>query len=175
MPYPLELLRDGSVTDANFQRLAQDMNPPVPQARVYNSANISHAVSGTEQVVTFDSERFDNGGLHSTSANTSRLTAPITGVYQIGASIRFANNATGYRYIYLRSDGATVLGTDVRNATAGGIVTTITLSVCYQLAATSYVEVVANQTSGGALNMETVSGGLEFWMVRLGGYINQGV
>jgi hypothetical protein len=41
MPYPLEQLNDGTIVDHNFKALARDMNPPVPQARVYNSAAIS--------------------------------------------------------------------------------------------------------------------------------------
>lgn len=176
MPFLLDYVNDGdwervrTNTDATALRL----NPVLPQARVYNSANISHVTSGTEQTVTFNSELYDSGGLHSTSANTSRLTAPITGLYDIGASIRFASNATGYRYIYLLLNGATAIIVHSVPA-ANGIVTVLPVSTHYQLAAGDYVEVVANQTSGGALNLQAGAGGLDFWMCRLGGYTNMGV
>lgn len=165
---PIQL---GSTTDSAIERAIRH---PVPQARAFNSVAISHTTSGTEQVVTFDSERYDSGGLHSTSVNTSRLTAPITGLYSVGACVRFASNATGYRYIYLRLNGTTVLGADIRPA-ASSVATVVPLMVDYQLTAGDYVEVVANQLSGGALNMETGSGTPEFWMHRVAGFVNAGV
>jgi hypothetical protein len=174
MPYPLEFLRDGSVTDTNFQRLAQDMNPPVPQARVYNSAALT-ITNNTATVVTFDSERFDSGGLHSTTANTGRLTAPISGLYHFGVSIEWPANVAGIRQILLRLNGATFVAADIRSAAAaGGIEHTV--STVYQLAATDYIETVVVQTSGGNLNVNAAANySPEFWMYRVGGYINQGV
>lgn len=175
MPYLLEQLNDGSIADKNFRALARDMNPPVPQTRVYNSANISHTTSGTRQFLTFDSERFDNGSLHSTSANTGRLTFPITGLYMVGAHIVFASNSTGIREVSIRLNGATFIVLDNRMAVNGDD-TEIALATIYQFAAGDYVEVGANQTSGGALNIRAVSNfGPEFYAVRLGGYVNVGV
>lgn len=175
MPYPLETIGDHSVADRNFQRLAADMNPPVPQARVFNSANIS-ITTATVTALTFNSERYDNGGLHDTGSNTSRLTAPITGLYSIGASVRYAANVTGIRNTLIRLNGATFIATDTRTATAGGNATDVTLGAQYQMVAGDYVELVVFQDSGGALNV-TSAGNLspEFWMHRVSGYVNQGV
>lgn len=159
----------------NFDNLAQAVNPPVPQARVFNSANISVA-NNTLTALTFDSERFDNGGLHSTSANTSRLTAPVTGLYSIGADVRFAANATGVRQAQLRVNGATTIASVTYPVAAAASASDLLLDAPWQLTAADYVEVMVFQDSGGALNVTAASAlSPEFWMVRLGGFVNQGV
>lgn len=173
-PITLEHLGDGSHADRNFRTLAAAVSPPVPQARVFNSAAIA-TTTAVVKVVTFDSERFDNGGLHSTSSNTSRLTAPITGLYEIGACVEFASNATGYREVYFTLNGATAIAVDVRPA-VNGQATVLPLSTQYRLVAGDYVEVNALQTSGGNLNVNAAANySPEFWMTRLAGYVNQGV
>ena len=49
-----------------------------PSCNVYNNANISIA-TGTNTALTFNSERYDNAAMHSTSSNTQRITAPTGG------------------------------------------------------------------------------------------------
>jgi hypothetical protein len=170
MPYPLEFLRDGSIADLNFQRLAQDMNPPVPQARVFTSAAISMA-NGAVTVVTFDSESFDNGAVHSTTSNTSRLTAPITGVYLIGETHIWAASLVGERYADILANGGSVLSTQRYSTAASSGVSNFSQTTMYQLTAGQYVELRVYQNTGGALNLDSAT----FWMVRVGGYVNQGV
>lgn len=178
MPYEqLEFPPDGDWEGVrrNFRNLRKDMNPPVPQARVFNSANIA-ITTGTVTALTFDSERYDNGSLHSTSANTSRLTAPITGLYMIGGHVRFAANATGTRQVLIRLNGATFLEPDSKANLGAGAAVDFTVTTAYQLVAGDYVELIVFQDSGGNLNV-TAAGNLspEFWMHRVGGYVNQGV
>lgn len=153
------LLQAGSVTPTS---LAQ-----IPHARVYNSAAIT-LTTGVTKILTFDNERWDTSGLHSTTANTSRLTAPIAGLYDIGAGVEFAVNAAGFREAYLLLNGLTPIEVDTRGPTPGQV-TNITISgVKYRLAAGDYVEVAALQTSGGNLNV-TAAGNYspEFWMTYL--------
>jgi hypothetical protein len=137
-----------------------------PQARVFNSANIA-TTTGVLTALTFDSERYDEGSLHSTSANTGRLTAPITGLYSIGACVRFTANATGIRYVSIRLNGALALIFDTRPA-VNGDATVVVVSTQYRLAAADYVETTVIQTSGGNLNVETTGNySPEFWMHRV--------
>jgi hypothetical protein len=171
----LEKLIDGSVTARNFDKLSRAVNHPTPQARVYNSGppTISH---NTTTALTFNSERFDHGDLHSTSSNTSRLTAPVAGLYSVGANFRFAANATGQRYGALRVNGSTVIAEDMVLPGSAAVLPRLVLSTIWRLAAGDYVEVLAFQTSGGALDVETSSAtSPEFWMVRLAGYENVGL
>lgn len=153
----------GDVVRDDLEYLARNK----PHCRVYNSANISHATSGTPQIVTFNSERFDVGGCHSTSSNTGRLTVPSGegGKYLIGGHVSWATNATGVRQIYIRLNGATPIGDDVRTPVSG-TGTSQHVSTFYSLAAGDYVELIANQTSGGALQIDAASNySPEFYMI----------
>jgi len=154
--------------------LAAGNRPPLilaagsPAARVYNSANISVA-NFSHQYLTFNSERFDNDSIHSTSSNTDRLTAPSAGVYLIQAHVRFASNATGTRALRLQVNGSTLIALRSQAAVAAGYgQTELEISTTYKLAANDYVRVSAFQDSGGALNVE--AGGNfspEFAMTKL--------
>ena len=123
---------------------------PKPMCRVYNSAAISTATA-TFTALTFDSERYDVGGCHSTSSNTGRLTVPTGGggVYSIFGNIKFASNATGLRVARIRLNGTTYIAADENAPDA----TTLCVKTEYKLAAADYVELVAYQASGGLLNV----------------------
>lgn len=145
--------------------LAVQVGTAPPQARVFNSANITGIGSGSRVALTFNSERYDSGGLHS----AGRLTAPVAGVYTIGACVQFAANATGKRQLELQLNGSTLIEIDGRAAIGGGEPTICHVGTDYQLAAGDYVEVTVVQTSGGALNIEAATAySPEFWMTWLG-------
>lgn len=138
----------------------------VPRARVYNSAALS-IPNGLVTALTFNSERYDTDNIHSTSSNTSRLTATTAGTYLIIANVSFASNTTGERVCRIRLNGTTTIG-NVAAAPVTGDSTTQSVSTQYALAAGDYVEVEAFQTSGGALNVEANANySPEFSMIRL--------
>lgn len=145
----------------NIAWLATD----APCCRVYNSANISIATSGSPQALTFDSERYDVGGCHSTSVNTGRITVPsgAGGKWRFGASIEFASNATGYRQVFIRLNGGSALAA-VQVPAVSGVATQLNVSGEYSLSAADYLEVVVTQTSGAALNVTATGNyGCEFY------------
>lgn len=121
-------------------------------ARVFNSAVQSITPSGTPNVVTFDSERFDTDAFHSTSVNTGRLTIPsgFDGKYLIVGHLGYATNATGYRDARIRLNGTTDIA--IQRVGPHGDSQVLVVTAIYSLVATNYVELMANQTSGGALN-----------------------
>ena len=67
-----------------------------PGARVYRTGAQS-VPDTTVTACTFDAERRDNAGIHSTATNTSRLTVPpgADGLWLAGAHLQFAANAAG--------------------------------------------------------------------------------
>lgn len=138
-------------------------------ARVYNNANLSIS-TGTFTALTFNSERYDNGDLHSTSSNTGRLTAPVTGLYLIGASVEWDGNTTGDRFATILLNGGTTIARVSQRANAGAGNTTGQEPVCpYYLVAGDYVEVVVIHDAGVSLNvLATASYSPEFWMARIG-------
>ena len=124
-------------------------------ARVYRSTNQSISDS-TPQALTFDSERWDTGALHSTSANTDRLTAPVAGKYLITAHIQWASNATGERQLRVHDSSGNVLAMDSRTPISGNV-TRMSIATVVELTAADYVTIVVYQSSGGALDVANAS------------------
>lgn len=155
------------VTDVNLDVLSDDItflaNPP--KCRVYNSAAISITTSGTDQALTFNSERYDTDTLHSTAVNTGRVTITTAGTYDVGAAVDFAASATGYRTVYLRLNGSTIIASQKSAASPSGT-HQLTVTTQYPFAAGDYIEVVVVQSSGAALNVNA-SGNYspEFWAI----------
>lgn len=177
MPYqPVEDVFEGDwdLVRRNFASLRRDMNPFVPQVRVFNNANLS-IPNGAVTALTFNSERYDNGALHSTSVNSGRLTIPITGLYSIGCCVEFAANATGIRSVLIRYLGTTTIGSSDTNATSAGATIVQAFSES-QFIAGDWVDVAVFQNSGGALNVQSTSAySPELWVHRVAGFVNQGV
>jgi len=127
-----------------------------PTCRVTNSGTQA-TTSGADKTCLFDSEAFDVGGIHSTSSNTDRLTAPVAGVYRIFAFVEFPASATGDRIAAILLSGTTAIAGDSRRATSAGV-TRCTTETDYKMAADDWVRLVINQTSGGALNATAIFG-----------------
>jgi hypothetical protein len=123
-------------------------------ARAYNNAAISISHS-TVTALTFNSERFDTNSLHDTGSNTSRLTAPVTGVYMISGSVQFASNATGIRAAFIRLNGSTNIATQILPVASSTDIFTFGVQTIYQLTAGDYVELTVFQNSGGSLNVNS--------------------
>jgi len=137
-------------------------------ARVYNSGDIELVATATWQALTFNSERFDTGSIHSTSSNTDRLTCVTPGVYLITGHAQFAANATGARALGILINGGAAIAYQ-RGDNAGASVTTlVSITTIYQLSAGDYVQLSAWQASGGSLNVVAAwNHSPEFGMVRI--------
>lgn len=136
-------------------------------ARVYNDAAIS-IPNNTPTALTFNLERWDTDNIHSTTLNTSRLTCKTAGKYLIMASISFAANAVGRRWIRIRHNDT--FDIDYRNfdATAAGD-SAIGAGTIYDLAVDDFVEIPVYQNSGAALDVLLVARvSPEFMMQRIG-------
>jgi hypothetical protein len=116
---------------------------------VYNSTAPTIA-NNTSTLLTFDTENFDTNSFHSTSSNTGRMTIPtgLGGYYLVNFSMRWDPNATGDRTYKVRKNGSTDL------VTISGPTTnfqTASKPVIINLAAGDYIELFAQQASGGNL------------------------
>lgn len=137
-----------------------------PCARVYSSAGQTVPTgTGAWTAIACDGEVYDTHGMHSNVTNNTRLTAVVAGRYQIGCTVEWAFSATGYRWLAIRANGATILSPVQHAGAAQSMVT----CVDYPLAAGQYVEAVVMQNSGGDLKLETVvAGPPRFWMHKIG-------
>lgn len=122
-------------------------------ARVRSSGNQS-IPNATFTALTFNTEDFDIWDLHESVTHPTRLTIPTTlpGIWIVRANVTFAANATGTRAIELRLNGSTVTaGPNGVFALASGT-TAIQVVTSFNLSAGDYIEALAYQDSGGALN-----------------------
>ena len=152
------------VTAANYLTFTRDafaflLSPP--RCSIYQTATTSMATSGSSQLILFDTEAYDTDTMHSTSTNTSRVTATTTGLYLVTAALGFAANTTGYRLAQIRKNSAGAVGSGTRVAIASASAvptgaTSLSFSAYVQLTAGDYVEMFGLQNSGGAL--ATVAG-----------------
>ena len=124
---------------------------PVNAARVYNNADIS-IPSATYVTLTYNSEYYDVGGLHSTSSNTGRMTAPVAGKYLIISQIAWAANANGIRYQKIVKNGvSTNVLAETQLPVPGSNEQYVQIMTEVNLNAGDYVEVWVWQNSGGNL------------------------
>mgnify|MGYP001607309471 CR=1 FL=1 len=142
-------------------------------ARVYNSANIS-IPNATLTDLTFDTERFDRGGFHSTVSNTGRLTIPHAGTYYVGGSIGLtAGTDYSEAFLYIRLNaGAIIIGANGFTPTTGNVLPRITVSTLWSFAASDYVVLTAYHQNGASAARNCLfvaSYSPEFYIYCLGG------
>lgn len=121
-----------------------------PQCSVFNSGAQSIA-NATTTVLTANSEDFDNDTMHSTVSNTSRITATTAGRYLISATVRFASNASGIRFIEFFFNATTAYTMMLIPAPSADAV--LSGSRPFTFTAGQFIECQAHQNSGGALNV----------------------
>lgn len=135
-----------------------DMNElsDVPRCRLTHNA-VQTLTTATLTVLAFNTEIFDAAApnaMHDTVTNNSRITIPTGGAgwYMINGNVEFVANATGVRQVQIRHNGATVIASVIVPTTAAGVCR-LNVSAQYRMNVGDYVELQAQQTSGGNLNV----------------------
>lgn len=153
----------GDVVKADLDFLA---NPPA--CRVTKAAAQSIATSALT-AVTFDTERYDTDTMHDNVTNNTRITIKTAGLYTVGAAIEWAAGGTSFRLLLIRLNGTTPIAQLIGPPETTGVATDQTLSTVYKFAVNDYIEVMAQQNSGGALNVSKINNSSpEFWATWIG-------
>ncbi len=139
-----------------------DVQPRV----VLDDASDQSISTSSNTAINWDTEIEDVGGLHDNVTNNERITIVEAGFYEVTLSLEFASNATGFRQIGIRQDGATFLAISAAPA-VNGSGSKLTTSVKRTFAAVEYVEAMVFQTSGGNLNVTTTADNSTFSAVKL--------
>lgn len=133
-------------------------------ARVYNNSAQSISGSFALNTLSFPTKDFDDGGYWSSGANT-KLTAPATGRYLVGAVVRWAANNNGQRQLFFNVNGSGLTAPvfisqpSALDPNDPGMA----LSGILSLSAGDYVTACVAQDSGGSLNAGTAA----FWIQRV--------
>lgn len=133
------------------------------QTTLRRSGNLS-LVNNTATLVTWDTEDFDDDNAHDNAVNPSRITVPAGRTRgRFRATISFALNTTGTRYLQLERNSAgtptaanQVIYKGAGAGTTGGAADYGTLDLdtgWIPVTASDHYEIIAVQTSGGALNL----------------------
>jgi hypothetical protein len=142
----------------------------MPSCRVYNDANIN-IPNNTYTDLTFNSERWDNWEMHSTAANTERITIPITGLYVFGGSVDWALGAADTkRALFVRLNGGAIelAYTSTYSFAGGNSTIQQSVSSIYRFDQGDYITLRVIQNTGGGLNVNSDSNySPEFWCAML--------
>lgn len=143
--------------------------------RVTNAGNTSVS-NNTETAILYDTESYDNGGFHSTSSNTNRLTVPsgAGGVYAYGCQVYWTGwTASTQHSVRIKANGSSLMGFNADftpSSGAGGTLFAETATGMGTFAAGDYIECTVLQTGGST---ETVTGAADFspifWMTQISG------
>jgi len=126
----------------------------VPAVRAVLSASTLVATA-TDVAIAFDAaDAYDTDSLHNPASNNTRITCNVAGVWIFGGWYEMEVNSAGTRSIYLRLNGTTIFARH-RIPTVGGsgVVDDLSITGELKVAATDYVELIANQNSGSSLNV----------------------
>jgi hypothetical protein len=141
-------------------------------ARAYDTGT-QPAADSTWTTITFNSERYDTDGYHSTVSNTSRLTIPSSGYYHVGACIEWSDPggvAGSSVHVRFRVNGTTVICATTAIVGSGHVLF-LNPSCDYLFSANDYVEVQVWQDSDIPMADQIISDANiapEFWIHRLG-------
>lgn len=119
-------------------------------ARVLVTSNLT-LLNNTPQTILFGTEDYDTNNLHSVSSNTSRIVIPVTDYYALDVYAEIQVNTTGLREIRFVLNGATILKRTLIPPLTGENTTINCVIPSLKFNKNDYVEVVANQNSGGSL------------------------
>lgn len=124
-----------------------------PMIAVYQTAAQS-IPNAAFTAVTFTAETIDRSGQHSTTVNTSRVNATTDlGTYIVLGQVTYATNATGTRRAKLLDSGVTDLpGAYGIYPPASALGTAVAMGVWRPASSSAYLELLAWQDSGAALN-----------------------
>jgi hypothetical protein len=131
----------------------------IPAARANNSTNQTIAAS-TPTVISLDGEGFDTTNLHDTATNNSRLTAPMTGVYQINGRVHWDSGAAGLRQLRIEKNRGLPVAKTIAEAMDTASATddlTQNVSTISHLSAGDYVELRVIQQNPTATAVDTLA------------------
>lgn len=126
-------------------------------ARAYT--NTAQSISNaTWTAINLGLERYDDvppgmSEMHSTTTNTSRMIARVSGHYAIAGEVYFTGNGTGRRFAGLRRNGTDIIASTIAMPAGNTGNIHVAVATVWKLSAGDYIELVAYQDSGSSLNL----------------------
>lgn len=164
-----QVLTADSTTATGLKWAAASGGSSFVGAYAYITSNGYDIANSTYTDLTFDGERFDTDGFHSTSTNTNRMTVPSgkAGYYNIIGSITYDASGTGSRQLILAINGSRTATYSQWHEMGGVSSGPVTL----------YVNLIANLSEGDYFSLQTrqsSGGNLYAWGWNFGGVAGGG-
>jgi hypothetical protein len=127
---------------------------PIPAARV-RSATVLSIPDNTLTMVPFDTVEFDTAALFNPVSST-RLTAPLAGIYTVSAHVAWPLSTQGSRDMYIEANIGIVFQAIASSSLPASNVgqTEQSISTIVQLSAGDYIQLEVRQNSGGPDGLE---------------------
>jgi hypothetical protein len=157
---------DSSITTAKLanQAVNADKIATLPSARVYSSSAFS-VPNSTLTAISFTTARFRSPTSMWDVSTPTQLIAPQSGLYLITGSVHWASSSSGtYRHVGIMFNGTNRVAGQSRSPSTSAS-RWLSTSALWHMSAGEYVELVVQQDSGTAQNIEVVeNGSMEFAM-----------
>jgi hypothetical protein len=162
-------IADGTIVNADINSSAAIVGTKLSVHSVRVTKTTSQTISnGVATTLTWDSEKFDDSNMHSNTTNNSRLTAPVTGKYLVGATAIWAEvGNTNGRFIGIMKNGSTWYAGNEHQVPATGsqFHDGISTATMVDMTAGDYVEARVEHRRGSSLDVKgTTNPVSNFWM-----------
>jgi hypothetical protein len=118
-------------------------------------ATVQSIPSDAPTPLAFNAERHDTAGMHSTGigADTSRLRAPVSGIYAVNAQIQWDGDLAGVRHLTLSKNGSTIIAQAEGRASTGVIPFPQEVTTQARLEAGDFVQALVDHNNGVPLDI----------------------
>jgi hypothetical protein len=133
--------------------------------RIRNTANLN-IPTATQQVLTFNTDDFDDDNIHDPGVNPSRITFAVNGRYLVGGCVQWDATLGNDRQLILGLNGTVVASVYQPAATAIGGLQSLTTVV--NVTVGQFVELAAAQNTAGTI--QVVAAGVYspvLWAIRV--------
>ncbi len=164
-----DTVADGGITTATIADGAVTAGKiaAFPKVRVRSSTTQQIPSANTGVALSFDTEDYNIGSLHSNTTNPTRLTCTSAGVYAIKGTVNLNFNANGFRGLSIVLNGTTGIAGVTLAPAPGSASITYECSTHYQLNTNDYVELIVIQNSGSTLTSLSDPTVPQFMMAKL--------
>lgn len=132
--------------------------------KAYNNAAVA-TVTAVALPIPYNAESSENGGMHSSTSQNTRFTITRAGLYTIIANVQWAAALVGYRLLQVQVNGANIIASRIDYAGAVAVIQDQIVVGSDYFNIGDYIEIIATQTSGGALNLNSVANFSPYVMV----------
>lgn len=132
--------------------------------RVFRGVFTQSIPNTTVTAISFDSVVEDTSGMWN-ALTPDQIVCNLAGWYSLGGVARFDPNATGYRNVRIQINGVNTA--IIQTPAVSGDGTILSIHTEYKLAVGDVVKFLAQQNSGGALNVSIAGLAPAMWWTRL--------